>query len=676
MAGLTASVTENILDKYANVTYHISFFMLPEHDIFTKNWESSNRVVIAESGVSAKLNIESLEIDTYPSPEFKTGNIATTNINMEVREFSGASMLDNLFFAAKALGIRNYLSVQYFVEISFVGYADGGGKPDAELTSQKFMWPIHITNIVTTVDSGGSSYAIEAVAASDIAQEYTRARTDGMIDIRDVETVGDAIKEFFRILNEREEEKAVSVITKPDMLKSDVALEIEQLRLAPTDPTFTGQTTTAAAGTSPEKIVITIPKNSTIKQAINRIVSVSEEFQTRSRNAQTKSDDKSEKPAEPVRLINIATDTTYLDYDAKRGDYQMEYKYVVTEFLNHNVPQNPNENTVKSSEKADAIMKSNEIRKRYDYLYTGKNDQILNFDLKVDFSFYIPASQQNGLENTSGAVLDTSQHVSDKYRVLKELKKQINTAANLASTAQITGGQFGAQAIADVAQKINDADSLTDEERNQVRDLLSRTLQTKLDPPGPEPEASIKTGDHRFASQYNSIEDTGVDTSIQKYPVSYRPEEADTSDIYGECEAAPHRGPGRTYTSTMFETAFSRPTTGIISVNMDIKGDPYWLGTPQEERTSAFKEKSDLEFGAADLFHQQAVILFNLRTPTIPGDSGFFEQGNTMYSGLYVVRQVAHSFESGKFTQQLTMDIISGVDISEIPGLNTDNKDA
>ena len=58
----------NLLDQYDNVTYNLKLYMIPEIDILNENIDSDNKVIIAQTGVTANISIDDLEIKTVVAP--------------------------------------------------------------------------------------------------------------------------------------------------------------------------------------------------------------------------------------------------------------------------------------------------------------------------------------------------------------------------------------------------------------------------------------------------------------------------------------------------------------------------------------------------------------------------------------------------------------------------------
>jgi len=91
-----------------------------------------------------------------------------------------------------------------------------------------------------------------------------------------------------------------------------------------------------------------------------------------------------------VDWFKIDTQIEFLDYDASIGDFAKKYIYRVVPFKVHSsIFSNPNAVPVgyENLEK--------QIQKKYDYIYSGQNTEILSFDIEINYLFYSGANPQS-----------------------------------------------------------------------------------------------------------------------------------------------------------------------------------------------------------------------------------------------------------------------------------------
>ena len=208
--------------------------------------------------------------------------------------------------------------------------------------------------------------------------------------------------------------------------------------------------------------------------------------------------------------------------------------------------------------------------KEYDYIYTGKNDDVLDFNLEFKNTFYAALAPDGGNRSNNNTAQDS---------------------------ARVDDGLRGA--ASDVGQGTR-GDGATSERNAQ----------------GPAGAASAGAT-------------------------------AETAAVR---------------TARRFNDAIVNSDTDLISANMTIWGDPFWLadsgmGNYMARATNLFNVNSDEQ---ADYQNGQNDILINFRTPVDLKDNGFYSFPQEFvnvdnFSGLYMVISVTNMFQRGKFTQDLQL---------------------
>jgi hypothetical protein len=176
------------------------------------------------------------------------------------------------------------------------------------------------------------------------------------------------------------------------------------------------------------------------------------------------------------------------------------------------------------------------------------------------------------------------------------------------------------------------------------------------------------------------IEDTGTPTN-RKRPdgmppnLTFLPLKSEASLYKSTTDGRTSKGDDRL---DQFFDAITNPTADMVVVNMEILGDPAWLGQSQfipatPENSNGSSRDNNIDFfrgGETDNIWNPTLKCFNydvgepvinltFKTPQDFNDNtGVYELSSAqeaVFSGLYKVTQVAHSFADGKFTQNLTM---------------------
>lgn len=172
------------------------------------------------------------------------------------------------------------------------------------------------------------------------------------------------------------------------------------------------------------------------------------------------------------------------------------------------------------------------------------------------------------------------------------------------------------------------------------------------------------------------IEDTGTPTNREKWKANqFLPLKSEASLYKSTTDGRTGKGDDRL---DQFFDAITNPTADMVVINMEILGDPAWLGQSQfipatPENSNGSSRDNNIDFfrgGETDNIWNPTLKCFNydvgepvinltFKTPQDFNDNtGVYELSSAreaVFSGLYKVTQVAHSFADGKFTQNLTM---------------------
>jgi len=188
----------------------------------------------------------------------------------------------------------------------------------------------------------------------------------------------------------------------------------------------------------------------------------------------------------------------------------------------------------------------------------------------------------------------------------------------------------------------------------------------------------LEANDARSFSTSGSAETetTGTPSVKEKWgPFDYLPLKSEPS-VY-KSTSANRTGKSDSRIDQFFD-AITNPTADMVLVNMEILGDPAWVGQSQfipatPVNTSGSSRDNNIDFfrgGKKDNIWNPNLKCFNydvaepvinlkFKTPQDFNDrKGVYELSSAqeaVFSGLYRVVQVQHNFTDGRFTQNLTM---------------------
>jgi len=429
--------------------------------------------------------INDFEFDSVIAPTQGTGNTNVIKFNFTVYEpYSMGLFLQSLQVAAVNSGYSSYLeSAPYVLKLDIQGNTDDGTIINDIETLTKYF-TIKITNVTMSVDEGGSKYAVTAVpyhhlGFSDVNNTVkTNVRLTGT-SIKDV--LVESSDSLIKKLNEEQEELVDSgdrflpdifEIVFPTDSSDDLGVQsssasfdfatfnplrsvvnnvisgnqttqsIDPGNNAISDSTMNfsaniggnfvypkeSQTINSQAGKVDRSKVTTDPnarefrfdQGDKITEIIQKIILVS--------NYATSAIDPSNLDSDGMASwFRLDVQIQLLDYDAKRNTRAKKYVYRIIPYkVNGSVLKHP-------SAPAPGLPEiAKKIAKRYDYIYTGRNNNILKFELEFNGMFFTGAfprpPERTGTNNSD------TQNVTDT----EKLSAPVN-AGGSGSSKSVTG---------------------------------------------------------------------------------------------------------------------------------------------------------------------------------------------------------------------------------------------
>jgi hypothetical protein len=686
------------------------------------------QTIIAESGVS-DLTIDKVEFHSICVPSIEAGTGTQTIVKFEIMEPAGAGLIDKLYYQATALGIGNWMVMPCFLQLEFRGRNPDTSSSDIDgasggLGSLKWVWPVKLTTAKANVTKMGTLYQFDAIFYSELGQSNSYFNIQHNVVLKKLKTFRDAMTELEDKLNADQFEKLIDNYSIPDTYKIiiDPAFADKPITLTPSNKNtsrgndyldFEKKTATYNAGTSIDKIV-------------DSLCGSMDYFQQKLQSSNTpdaQPNSINQEPTQMKTLWRVITETKPIAYDALRQDnavevtiYIVEYDIGILDIDAAQTGQTPD--TINAAKKRFAeYAKRKILNKKYNYIFTGLNDQILELDLNMNFSFISTLSRFGGIysdtatneygvvahnnaetaKNAAEQVRQTLQFVNNATNT-QESQDKINNTIQSINAAQLDNDtkqryiailnfaknpdrQSAANQIT-TAGGIGNASTLSEATRNAVS--LAQPLS-----------ATNSNGDNinlTFISDVN-INSTQAQQTATSYQESLKKEKLrpiafreGSQEVNLQTGIDPSSNPGRQRTSSIFATALYQGMgdVSLTHLKMKIKGDPYWV-FPRNigKDITIFPYKSNLapldainEIKKAHIQYPNSVNLFGtdnfivirFRTPRIynatssPTDP--FSEVET-FSGVYKVIRVVSHFENGKFTQELECIIDPVIDLAD-----------
>jgi hypothetical protein len=709
----------NLLDNYDTVTYHYKLFMVSTDDSASgKVLDESLQVIIAESGVT-DLTIDKVEFNAIAVPSVETGTGTQTHVKFEIVEPAGAGLLDKMYYQSIELGIGNWAVMPLYLQLSFRGRdpdtseSQDNGSPGT-LGNLRWLWSLKINDIKANVTTVGTRYEFSAILYNELAQSNASFSIQHNITLSKFTTFREAINELQDKINQDQLLKLIDNYGKPDVYKFVIDDEIAGYKVDTSnttskrnDPyvTFEGKSANFNTGTGVDKIIDTL-------------LSHTIEYQQKLVGAKTPGAEGS--PANAVEsqmktFWRIITESRPIAYDARRNDNAVEYTIFIIAYdigvLDANLFQTTGITPEIATKRLMTYVDKGLLKKKYNYIFTGLNDQIVSLDLNFNQSFATALTRYGGVylnsaTSDTGVVNNTTQE--DEIQVTTALRKVISLQNDSKSTdKQKTDA-------ADEYNKAISSSKLPTSRLSELNKLMAQSKTGKLDYSNYGKQYTL---DQRQSPDDNNRIAQQLSKSVNrsKFVSDLNIQSQGTIDMYNEYLKTPRGGQlrpmayresvensatgagviassnsGVTKLASIFSTALhSGMDVNLVSIKLTIKGDPFWLFPqpvqdtrdilfnslkPASEAIKFLKAGQDALPSSVNLFGGDNFILIRFRTPRTfdivedNGDDSKYTEIDT-FSGVYKVITVKSRFEMGKFVQDLECILDPVINLKDISAL-------
>lgn len=705
----------NILDNYDTITYHVKFFLTtPEASTTGQIFDLKNQTVIAETGVT-DLTIDNIEIRAVATPTIETGTGVATAVTFDITEPSGASLIDQIYYQSIGLGIGNWSVAPFYLQLSFRSRdpvsSESVDDPDGSINGLTWIYPLKMGDIKANVTSVGTKYQCSAIVYNEIAQNNTYSSMQQSTRLQNLQTVGDALKELQDKLNVDQLYRLIGTYSIPDTFKIVVDPEIAGYRVTPSTSNensvrnnnygvFDGKDATFAAGTSIDKI-------------IDAILSNTKEYQTLAIGSQVAGQEGAPINGETNQMKKfwrIYTETRPLKYDIRRSDNSREFTIYVYQYdigiLDQNSAQTADGEMTKAAmrRRLATYLKKSILKKKYNYIFTGKNDQIIDFNLDMNCAFAVGKARLAGVYSnlamaSKGVVTQTNS--ADEAAITEKLVKTISFLNDSANT----NGAQRESAVKVTVDSINASTLPTEQKQRYLKILETSKSPDKLTTltqvqalSGINNDGTLNTtrfNPTNLATRQGSnnetpsfISDVNVNSSQTKAALNQfleynkgklRPtvfvESMQDKSVGLGLES--NSDSGQQKLSSMFSVALHGEYGGSLqAIKMTIKGDPFWLfpypvnrkdrsiynSLKSNDEAITWLKSNHLTANGANLVGTDNFFVLRFRTPRnfqIQDDmitenkNGDVLVDSDTFSGIYKVTTVVSRFHGGKFEQDI-----------------------
>ena len=430
---------DNPLDIYENYTYNLELFVVDRiadrkfqiqeghmiKDIVNNNWPgpADNSITIAKTGVTTEFNITDLEVQSNSVGNSTNSKIAgtATTLSITITQVGETSLADNVHNAFALCGFETMSGNNFYIKINFLGY-NGDGLPISIPNSTKVI-PFNNTSwkdMQTQTDSRGTTTTI----TGSIPQDRTVSKdalsvTETGFTYKIGKTLKDTLDNFIEELNNS---NTVNHPTLSKVLQNTYKYSFSDnfkkkyLMSNMQDNAFNFTGTQNMVQTGPPggaEFVGTVTPMMSIYTVLEEICLNSSNMKKELIKANFGTSDTlkispymviKEGGYNPVKSTNVYEVEYFIDY---------EQAIIVQN------PANAAEQALNSKKITEGYFKANRVNKLYNYLFTGKNDQILDFNISLDRQLaktYSPPTDAYRLEHFMRPTTAEGEYLSKQSR--------------------------------------------------------------------------------------------------------------------------------------------------------------------------------------------------------------------------------------------------------------------
>ena len=389
----------NPLDAYESFTYNLEFFVVDRtadrmfqlqesftvHDVANNKWPGAdvNSITIAKTGSTTEFNITDLTIESVYKGTSTNSKLASTatKLNFMITQIGSTSLPDNLQNALALCGYESMFLATFYIKVNFVGY-DARGR-ELTIPNSTKVFPFNLVDYMdlqTASDARGTATTLNGVIKQDEAiSSSSLSKVESGFSYVVGATLEDTLANFFKKLNDTiiDKHKTLSenLQNTYSYKKSDQFAKYIKSSMKG-DGTNTNQNMVKEVGGAEQIGQVTAGMN------------IFEVVQGICLNAV---DVKEELIASKSGLTEVLKITPWLvikenGYNPVKGSNVYDIYYYIDYELKE-VIQNKLDDIDKAANSENVVQEwfdTGHVNKLYNYLFTGKNDQVVDFNISLE----------------------------------------------------------------------------------------------------------------------------------------------------------------------------------------------------------------------------------------------------------------------------------------------------
>ena len=323
------------------------------------------------------------------------------------------------------------------------------------------------------------------------------------------------------------------------------------------------------------------------------------------------------------------------------------------------------------------------LPKRYDYLFTGLNTEVLNFDLNFNFAWQVMLpriesyySDQNQHHTRVNPLLLLDQidanfdsQIGDLQTRARDLQTQTHETGNL-DPAEAAKIQAELNLAKEVLARKQEAFKLAQAGRADAERLAKLNL-SKGPKPAEQDYQPTFIEDILKKNGSRGIQET-ANSRIPLIPISFSGGDEAKQQVGFGGTGQYHQG--RALLGSVLNQTYGVTTGKFQQVEVGLRGDPFWLGYGSYEKS--IQNFHDLTVDPSALAYPNIgsqCFIFRFKYPVGVDDSGtVILKDNETVTGVYKTNVVKSKFSGGQFTQVLEAIRMPLIDLfTSIYGLKT-----
>lgn len=540
-SGETIQAKPNVLTKAMSYVPLWTFAALTTEqvnnpDLYRNQPVSSTSVVFSSAGRFDSLRIQTqfgapeyyinnIDITSLIGPNPKTQNASAHTFKFEVLEpYSMGLFLQSLQAAARNAGHLNYLNnCPYLLRLDYQGWTPEGTSFTAPDLSRYFT--IRLVNTTFECNEAGSKYQVECTP-------FNSAAFGDVINkvYKDINIVGSTVKEAL-VTGEQSLVKVMNDLLKAQKVGDNLVAEADKIEII--FPTPEGGTASAPAPEDTAKATMTpgapaAPNPSTPSQAsdpgdnaisgsdlgftldgggnpsflkpsevmdangnVNReqvrinpksrtltftqgqaVTDVITEVVMNSEYVRKSAEQLKKNPDGTVAWFKLDAQVKFGNFDVRRGEYS---KIIIFRVVQFNVHSSIFQNATTAPQGYKELEKL--VRKKYQYIFTGQNEDVLRFNLKFNNTFYTAIGSSSPLSNKDN--VDAGKNASAS-------KEDAVTATKVSTDVSSVGATGGTKAtlpalLDSMGNRMPNASNTNDERRIVAQDFHNAFIKSDTD---------------------------------------------------------------------------------------------------------------------------------------------------------------------------------------------------